>query len=57
MGPIFKSFVSGFGSGDYVSKSEATDVISDIEGRWVRYDLGGKAEEHLDSKEFRTEWN
>jgi len=55
MGPIFKSFVSGFGSGDYVSKSEATDVISDIEGRWVRYDLGGKAEEHLDSKEFRTE--
>lgn len=40
----------GFGSGDYVSKSEATDVLSDLEGRWIRYDLTGRADEYLESK-------
>ena len=39
--------ISGFGSGDYVSKSEAADVLSNVDGRWVRFDLTGKAEEFL----------
>ena len=42
----------GFGSGDYVSKSEAADVLSDLEGRWVRYDLTGKADEYLGIPHF-----
>lgn len=37
----------GFGSGDFVKEVEATDVIGDIQGRWIKFDLAGKADAHL----------
>ena len=30
-----------------MTKTEAQDVVSDTSGRWLRYDLSGKADELL----------
>lgn len=32
-----------FGSGDYVKEAEAKDVMSDVGGRWLAFDLTGPA--------------
>lgn len=42
---ILLGIISGFGSGDFITKTEASDVISDTSGRWVRFDLTGRADE------------
>lgn len=36
-----------FGSGGCVKDGEATDVMSDLGGRWLRFDLTGLASESL----------
>jgi len=45
---------SGFGSGDYVTQGEASDVLSDLDGRWVRFDLSGKADGYLGFEQVST---
>ena len=36
--------IPGYGSGDFITKTEAADVVSDTSGRWVRFDLTGRAD-------------
>lgn len=52
-----KQLRPGFGSGDYVTKSEASDVISDVDGRWIRFDLGGKSDQPHDCKQIFVKQN
>ena len=35
-----------FGSGEYVKEAEAKDVMTDVGGRWISYDLTGPACDH-----------
>lgn len=44
--PLHEELCS-FGSGDYVKEAEAKDVMSDIGGRWLVYDLSGPASDHF----------